>query len=99
MLDFSIDNGLLWIVGAALVGTLFVIPTAGEVPIVQALLALGVGVGPAAALLVTLPPVSLPSLAMVSRSFRRSELAVLALGVVALGVIGGGLAIALGFGG
>jgi uncharacterized membrane protein YraQ (UPF0718 family) len=99
VLDFSIDNGLLWIVGAALVGTLFVIPTAGEVPIVQALLALGVGVGPAAALLVTLPPVSLPSLAMVSRSFRRSELAVLALGVVVLGVIGGGLAIALGFGG
>lgn len=99
VLDFSIDNSLVWIVGAALVGTLFVIPTAGEVPIVQALLALGVGVGPAAALLVTLPPVSLPSLAMVSRSFRRSELAVLALGVIVLGVVAGGLAIGLGFGG
>ncbi len=98
VLDFSIDNSLLWIVGAALVGTLFVIPTAGEVPIVQALLALGVGVGPAAALLVTLPPVSLPSLVMVSRAFRRSELAVLALGVIALGVLGGGLAVGLGFG-
>ena len=98
VLDFSIDNSLMWVVGAALVGTLFVIPTAGEVPIVQALLALGVGVGPAAALLVTLPPVSLPSLAMVSRSFRRAELAVLALGVAGMGVLAGGLAIALGSG-
>lgn len=98
VLDFSIDNSLLWILGAALVGTLFVIPTAGEVPIVQTLLALGVGVGPAAALLVTLPPVSLPSLVMVGRSFSRSELTVLALGVVGLGVMGGGLAIGLGFG-
>ena len=98
VLDFSIDNSLWWIVGAALVGTLFVIPTAGEVPIVQALLALGVGVGPAAALLVTLPPVSLPSLAMVSRAFRRQELLVLVSGVAILGVVAGGLAIALGLG-
>ncbi|MFV0284238.1 MAG: permease [Castellaniella sp.] len=99
VLDFSIDNSLLWIVGAALVGTLFVIPTAGEVPIVQALLALGVDVGPAAALLMTLPPVSLPSLVMVGKSFRRSELAVLVLGVAGLGVLGGALAIGLEFGG
>jgi hypothetical protein len=51
------------------VGLLFVIPTAGEVPIVQAMLALGVGAGPAAALMMTLPPVSLPSLAMTVKVF------------------------------
>lgn len=97
VLDMSIDNSLLWIMGAAVAGMLFVIPTAGEVPIVQAMLALGVAAGPAAALLVTLPPVSLPSLAMVARSFRRADLAVLVFGIVLLGVLAGGAAILLGF--
>ncbi|MEI9986030.1 MAG: hypothetical protein WDN69_24305 [Aliidongia sp.] len=50
----DIDNHLIWIVLFALAGTLFVIPTAGEVPIIQAMLALGMGVGPAGALLMTL---------------------------------------------
>ncbi|CAM5303164.1 hypothetical protein SXANM310S_03465 [Streptomyces xanthochromogenes] len=75
---------------------LFVIPTAGEVPIVQTLLAMGLAAGPAA-LLLTLPPISLPSLAMVARSFQRRDLALLMLGVPAIGVLGGGLAVALGF--
>ncbi len=97
VLDMSIDNSLLWILGAALVGMLFVIPTAGEVPIVQAMLALGVAAGPAAALLVTLPPVSLPSLAMVARSFRRTDLAVMIIGIVILGALTGAAAILLGF--
>lgn len=97
VLDLSIDNSVLWIIGAAVVGMLFVIPTAGEVPIVQAMLALGVAAGPAAALLMTLPPISLPSLAMVAKSFRRAELAVLIVGVVAFGVLGAGLAVLLGF--
>jgi uncharacterized membrane protein YraQ (UPF0718 family) len=96
-LDVGVDNSLLWIVGLAIAGMLFVIPTAGGVPIVQAALALGMAAGPAAALLVTLPPISLPSLAMVYRSFRRTELALLMGGVVALGVGAAGLAIALGF--
>lgn len=96
VLDLSIDNSLLWIIGAAVVGMLFVIPTAGEVPIVQAMLLLGVASGPAAALLVTLPPISLPSLAMVAKSFRRAELAALIVGVVAFGVLSGGLAIMMG---
>lgn len=96
-LDLSVDNSLLWIVGLAIAGMLFVIPTAGEVPIVQAALSLGMAAGPAAALLVTLPPISLPSLAMVYRSFRRSELVLLMAGVVVLGVAAAGAAIALGF--
>jgi len=93
----GVDNSVLWIVGLAVAGMLFVIPTAGEVPIVQAMLSLGMAAGPAAALIMTLPPISLPSLAMVAKSFRPVELAVLVAGVVGIGVVGGGLAVALGF--
>ncbi|HEX7387559.1 MAG TPA: permease [Castellaniella sp.] len=96
-LDMGANNSVLWIVGAAIAGTLFVIPTAGEVPIVQALLALGMATGPAAALLFTLPPISLPSLAMVARSFRHADLMILMVGVVVIGVLGAGAAITLGF--
>jgi uncharacterized membrane protein YraQ (UPF0718 family) len=93
----DVDNQLLWIAGLAVAGALFVIPTAGEVPIVQAMLSLGMASGPAAALLMTLPPISLPSLAMLAKSFRPAELATVFVGVVGIGVAAGGLAIALGF--
>lgn len=95
--DAGIGNELAWIVGLAVAGLLFVIPTAGEVPIVQAMLSLGIAAGPAAALLMTLPPVSLPSLAMVARSFRPAELATLVAGVLVMALAAAGLAIALGF--
>jgi uncharacterized membrane protein YraQ (UPF0718 family) len=93
----QIGNALPWIVVLAVAGMLFVIPTAGEVPIIQAMLSLGVAAGPAGALLMTLPPVSLPSLVMLSRSFRTRLLLVVALAVVAFGVLGGLLAIVLRF--
>jgi uncharacterized membrane protein YraQ (UPF0718 family) len=93
----QIGNELVWIGAFALAGTLFVIPTAGEVPIIQAMLALGVGVGPAAALLMTLPPISVPSVAMLARSFRPRVLAWAVGSVLAAGVAGGLSAIALGF--
>jgi uncharacterized membrane protein YraQ (UPF0718 family) len=93
----EIDNTLGWIIALALAGTLFVIPTAGEVPIVQAMLSLGVGAGPAGALLMTLPPVSLPSLAIVSRTFRPLTLVLVTLSVIAFGIAGGLLAIGLKF--
>ena len=82
-----------WIVAFAVAGMLFVIPTAGEVPIIQAMLALGMGVGPAGALLLTLPPISVPSLAMLARSFRPRVLAVVAASVVGFGIVAGLLAI------
>ncbi|MGN6478962.1 permease [Luteibacter sp.] len=91
----DIDNSWYWIAGLAIAGMLFVIPTAGEVPIVQAMLALGMGVGPAAALLMTLPPVSLPSLAMLGRSLPLRLLVALALAVVAFGIAAAYLALAL----
>ncbi|MCA3924057.1 permease, partial [Burkholderia sp.] len=78
-------------------GMLFVIPTAGEVPIIQAMLSLGMGVGPAAALLMTLPPISVPSLAMLARSFKPYMLAIVATLVVVFGIVSGLLAIAFGF--
>lgn len=93
----SMGNSLLWILGMAVAGTLFVIPTAGEIPIVQTLMSFGLGAGPAAALLTTLPPVSLPSLAMVARVFPRRVLAFIAASVIVLGVLSGVTAATLGF--
>jgi uncharacterized protein len=92
----AIGNEWFWIAALALAGMLFVIPTAGEVPIVQAMLALGIGAGPAAALLMTLPPVSLPSLVMLGRSFPLRVLVAVAVAVVGFGLVGGALAVALG---
>lgn len=73
----------------ALAGTLFVIPTAGDVPIVQAMFSLGMGAGPAAALIMTLPAVSLPSLAMLGRVFSLRVRLVIAVGVVISGIVAG----------
>ncbi|MCR6490539.1 permease [Amycolatopsis sp. OK19-0408] len=75
----------------AVLGALFVVPTAGEVPIVLALLAAGAETGPAGALLVTLPALSLPSLVMVGRSFPKRVLVALFAAVVVLGILCGGL--------
>jgi uncharacterized membrane protein YraQ (UPF0718 family) len=91
----QIGNELGWVLAFAVAGALFVIPTAGEVPIIQAMLSLGMGVGPAAALLMTLPPISLPSMAMLARSFPPRILAAVGLAVVLFGVVAGGLAISL----
>ena len=93
----DIGNQFIWILAFAAAGALFVIPTAGEVPIIQAMLALGLGVGPAGALLMTLPPVSLPSLTMLVRSFKPRLLIIVASAVIVFGIIAGLLAIALGF--
>jgi uncharacterized membrane protein YraQ (UPF0718 family) len=91
----AIGHSLWLIVGLALAGTLFVVPTAGEVPIVQTLLAFGLGAGGAGALLVTLPPVSLPSLVMVGRAVPVRTLAFVAGSVAVLGVLTGLAALVL----
>ncbi|MHB1237856.1 MAG: permease, partial [Gallionella sp.] len=82
-------DGIGWIVAMALAGTLFVIPTAGEVPIVQAMFALGMGAGPAGALIMTLPAVSLPSLVMLRRVFSLRTRLVIAAGVALSGMVAG----------
>ncbi len=79
----------------ALVGTLFVIPTAGEVPIIQALQQAGLGTAGAAALLVTLPAVSVPSLVMLGRVVPARALLIIGAGTFVFGVLAAVLASAL----
>lgn len=87
--------GVLAVLAFAVVGTLFVIPTAGEIPIIQGLLGAGVGLGPAGALLVTLPALSLPSMVMVGRSFPIRVILAMAGGVSVLGLCAAGLLVLL----
>jgi uncharacterized membrane protein YraQ (UPF0718 family) len=93
----AIGNEMQWVIAMAGAGLLFVIPTAGEVPIVQTMLALGVGAGPAAALLMTLAPISLPSLAMTTKVFSVRVLAIISLAVFATGILAGMLATQIKF--
>ena len=80
----------------AAAGTLFVIPTAGEVPIIQVLQQFGLGGAGAAALLITLPAVSLPSLAMLGRALPMRALIVLGSGTFVFGLFASVAAVALG---
>jgi uncharacterized protein len=75
---------------------LFAIPTAGEIPIIQTMRGFGMGAGPAGALLLTLAPVSLPSLIMVGRVFPKRVLAVIGASVLVAGIAAGFIAVALG---
>lgn len=81
-------HGLLVVVIAAVLGTLLVIPTAGEIPILTGLALLGVSSGVLGALLITLPAVSLPGAAMVARSLGGKALAVTTVTVVVAGLAG-----------
>jgi uncharacterized membrane protein YraQ (UPF0718 family) len=82
-------NSILAIIGFAIAGTLFVIPTAAEIPIVQTFMKFGLGGGPAAAVMITLPVISLPSALMVRRALPWRTLSLLGAGVAALGTIAG----------
>lgn len=88
-IDFAASNNLLFIVLFAIAGMLFVIPTAAEIPIIQTFMAFGLGGGPAGALLITLPAVSLPSLLLVARSFPAKVLTFVSGAVVGLGILAG----------
>ncbi|KUI37981.1 permease [Mycobacterium sp. IS-1590] len=79
---------VLVVVMAAVIGTLIVIPTAGEIPILQGLALLGVSSGVLGALLITLPAASLPGIAMVARSFGWRTTYATAAMVVVGGVVG-----------
>jgi len=82
-------NGILTVIGFAIAGMLFVIPTAAEIPIIQTLMSFGLGGGPAGALLLTLPSISLPSLLLVGKSFPKRVLFFVAASVVVLGIVSG----------
>lgn len=81
-------HGLLLVVVIAIAGTLMVIPTAGEIPILQGLALLGASSGTIGALLITLPAVSIPGAAMVARSFGWKATATATGMVVAAGLLG-----------
>ncbi len=83
------STGLVGIIIFAIVGMLFVIPTAAEIPIIQTFMSLGLGGGPAAALLITLPAISLPSLLLVAKSFPKKVLFFVISSVVLLGIVSG----------
>ncbi|HEX8497896.1 MAG TPA: permease [Actinomycetales bacterium] len=81
--------GLLTVVLATVVGTLLVIPTAGEIPVLQGLALAGLSAGAIGALLVTLPAVSLPGMVMLGRSLGWRVTTTTAA-VVAVGGLGAG---------
>ena len=87
--DSAMSDSLMWLVPLAIIGTLFVIPTAAEIPIVQTMMALGMGTAPAVALLMTLPSVSLPSLLMLRKDFDARVLISVALMTMLVGVLSG----------
>lgn len=89
----AVDNTLLWVLAMAIVGCLFVIPTAAEIPIVQTMMLAGMGMAPALALLITLPAVSLPSLIMLRKAFPAKALWLTGALVALCGTVVGGLAL------
>jgi uncharacterized membrane protein YraQ (UPF0718 family) len=79
----------LAVLAAAGLGTLVVIPTGAEIPILLGLSAAGFGSGVLGALLITLPAVSVPSLLMVRRAFGPSVVVAVVAAVAAAGLAGG----------
>lgn len=87
--------GAIAILIAAVVGTLLVIPTGGEIPIIAGLLAVGAGAGTTGALLIALPALSIPSMVMVGKALGWRATTAMAAAVVIGGVLAAVLLIAL----
>jgi uncharacterized membrane protein YraQ (UPF0718 family) len=81
--------GILAVVVAAAVGTLLQTPALFEIPLVLGLLFLGLGVGPAVALLITAPAPGLITLALTRRELGWRAPFVLMAGTFTAGVTGG----------
>ena len=93
--ESSASWGALAAVAAVVLGTLLVIPTAGEIPLAQGLALAGLGGAVVGALLVTLPAISLPSMVMVSRALTWRVAGLTAAVVAAGGLLAAGLLPAL----
>lgn len=91
----TVHWGLLAVLIAAVAGLLIVIPTAGEIPVLLGLAAVGVSPAVLGALLIALPAISLPSMAMVGRTLTWRVVAVTAGGVAVFALLAGGLLAAL----
>lgn len=89
----AVGNTLWWVVAMAIAGSLFVIPTAAEIPIVQAMMLAGMGTAPALTLLIALPTLSLPSLIMLRSAFPAQALWLTGGLVIVCSAVTGGLAL------
>lgn len=87
--DVSWGNSVWAMILLAITGTLFVIPTAAEIPIVKTMMSYGLGAGPAATLMMTLPAISLPSLIMVRKVFPAKVLWFVTGMVILIGILAG----------
>lgn len=88
-LDGAEDVVVLATLVAAVAGTLVVVPTGGEIPIIAALAAAGMPEAPLGALLVVLPAFSLPSAVMVGRSLTWPVTLAAGAAIAAAGVLSG----------
>ena len=89
VLPSAFGNNLPSVVIAALAGTLLMISTWTEIPVAQQMIQAGLS-GPAATLLVVLPPVSLPCLLLLAGSIGRFRVvALLGLAVMVAGITTG----------
>jgi uncharacterized membrane protein YraQ (UPF0718 family) len=85
----AFGNNFASVVLAALAGTFFMIPTWSEIPMALQLIGLGLD-GPAAALLVVLPAISLPCMVVLGSSLRRFRMiALLSAAVMMAGISAG----------
>lgn len=81
--------GAVAVLIAAVVGTLVVIPTGGEIPIIIALLAVGGGAGVTGALLIVLPALSTPSMVVAGKSLGWGTTTAMGSAVALGGVLSG----------
>ncbi len=85
------QGGAVAVVVAAVVGTLLVLPTGGEIPIVLGLAAAGASAGVLGALLIALPAFSLPAAVMVGRALDWRVTAATGVATALLAIAAGGL--------
>ena len=88
-------NSWIAVVGLAVAGTLFPIPTGAEIPIIQTMMGFGLGSAPAGALLLTLAPTNLASLGMMTHAFSFRTVGLIAGLTAAVGIVAGIVAGAL----
>lgn len=89
--------GALVVILAAILGTLVVIPTAGEIPVLFGLAAVGAAPGLLGVLLIVLPAVSLPSIIMAGRALSWRATFTTAGAVALVGLVTGGLLSVIGY--
>ncbi len=90
-LPSAFGNNLPSVLVSAIAGTLFMISTWSEIPMALELIQAGIN-GPAAALLVVLPAVSLPCMMLLGGSLQRFRMvALLSVAVMIVGVVAGAI--------